>query len=164
LFSYINIMNVKIPQYNIASPLEMDMRDTDKTDFADLNSRLLSSIRREASRFLYEPMNGEMLGRIKDSILHAVQDRCEAVSVGNIEIDDMRDLEFKKRECEACAETSSYEEYKLKRAVLNLPDEAGSEKEWFRMSQYRPGSVNVNIDFVPFGQSVQEIEYTAKLC
>lgn len=69
------------------------------------------------------------------------------VSVRSVEIDDMRDLDPKAKECRACAEASSYEEYLVKRAALNLPDEAGSEKNWRRMSRYTPGSVDLRVCF-----------------
>ena len=74
----------------------------------------------------------------------------------------MRDLEFKRKECRECAETSSYEEYQIKRAAQNLPDEAGSEKNWLRMSQYRPGQINMNINYIPV-QPIQQVERAIKI-
>ena len=114
------------------------------------------------SRFLYEPMNDKTMDRIKDSVTHAVQDYYHGAAIQSIDIDDMRDLEFKRKECRECAETSSYEEYQIKRAAQNLPDEAGSEKNWLRMSQYKPGQINMHISYIPV-QPMQQVECTIKI-
>ena len=130
----------------------------------DIQQRFLSAVQREiASRFLYEPMNDETISGIKDSTAHAVQDYYRGAEIQSIDIDDMRDLEFKRKECRACSETSSYEEYQIKRAAQNLPDEAGSEKNWRRMSQYSPGSVLINVSFAP-AWAGQNVEITTKIC
>lgn len=115
-----------------------------------------------ASKFLYEPMNDKTMDRIKDSVTHAVQDYYQGAKIQSIDIDDMRDLEFKRKECRECAETSSYEEYQIKRAAQNLPDEAGSEKNWLRMSQYKPGQINMHINYIPV-QPMQQVECTIKI-
>ena len=100
-------------------------------------------------RFVNEPKNDQTMQKIgrfiSDEVSHAFPD----VSMQTVDIDDMRDLEGKYSECRACAETNSYEEYKFKRAIQNLPDEAGSEREWFRMSRYSPNSVLLNVSFRP---------------
>ena len=122
------------------------------------------------SKFLYEPMNDKTIDRIKDGIkdrikdrmAYAVQNYYQGVEIQSIDIDDMRDLEFKRKECRECAETSSYEEYQIKRAAMNLPDEAGSEKNWLRMSQYRPGQINMHISYIPV-QPMQQVECTIKI-
>ena len=62
-------------------------------------------------------MNNKTMDRIKDSVTHAVQDYYQGATIQSIDIDDMRDLEFKRKECRECAETSSYEEYQIKRAA-----------------------------------------------
>ena len=107
-------------------------------------------------------MNDETICRIKDSMAHAVQDYYQGAEIQSIDIDDMRDLEFKRKECRECAETSSYEEYQIKRAAQNLPDKAGSEKNWLRMSQYKPGQINMHISYIPV-QSMQQVECTIKI-
>jgi len=115
-----------------------------------------------ASKFLYEPINDKTIDRIRNYVEQAVSRSCGGAVIHNVKIDDMLDLEHRASECRACAETSSYEEYRIKRAAMNLPDDAGSEQEWSRMSRYRPGQVDVHIDFIP-AQTVQEINYDFKI-
>ena len=158
-------MSLKIPQY--ASWSDVDKSDLDLAKSVDIHQNFLSALQNEMmSKFLYEPMNDKTIDRIKDrikdSVAHAVQDYCQGAEIQSIDIDDMRDLEFRQKECRECAETSSYEEYQIKRAAQNLPDEAGSEKNWFRMSQYKPGQINMNINYIPV-QSVQQVECTFKI-
>ena len=153
---------IKIPQY--ASWSDVDKSDLDLAKSVDIHQNFLSALQNEMmSKFLYEPMNDKTIDRIKDSVAYAVQDYYQGAEIQSIDIDDMRDLEFRQKECRECAETSSYEEYQIKRAAQNLPDEAGSEKNWFRMSQYRPGQINMNINYIPV-QPMQQVECTIKIC
>ena len=152
---------IKIPQY--ASWSDIDKSDLDLAKSVDIHQNFLSALSNEIrSKFLYEPMNDKTIDRIKDSIAYAVQDYYQGAEIQSIDIDDMRDLEFRQKECRECAETSSYEEYQIKRAAQNLPDEAGSEKNWFRMSQYKPGQINMNINYIPV-QPIQQVECTFKI-
>ena len=156
-------MSLKIPQYKVASWSDMDKSDLDFARSVDIHQNVLSALQNEImSKFLYEPMNNKTIDRIKDSVAYAIQNYYQGAKIQSIDIDDMRDLEFRQKECRECAETSSYEEYQIKRAAQNLPDEAGSEKNWFRMSQYKPGQINMNINYIPV-QSVQQVECTFKI-
>ena len=151
-------MNIKIPQYNIEY-----LPDISKTKFVDIHHEFLSAMQAEiTSNFLYEPINDKTIDRIKCYAEQAISRSCGGAVIHNVKIDDMLDLESKVSECRACAETSSYEEYRIKRAAMNLPDEAGSEQEWSRMSHYRPGQVDVHIDFIS-PSPVQEINCVFKI-
>ena len=153
---------IKIPQY--ASWSDVDKSDLDLAKSVDIHQNFLSALSNEIrSKFLYEPMNNKTIDRIKDSVAYAIQNCYQGGKIQSIDIDDMRDLEFRQKECRECAETSSYEEYQIKRAAQNLPDEAGSEKNWLRMSQYRPGQINMNINYIPV-QPIQQVECTIKIC
>ena len=114
----------------------------------------------ELSKFLYEPVVDRTADMIRESVADKIRENYGETAVCGVDIDDMHDLDCRFRECQACAETSSYEEYRIKRAALNLPDEAGSEKNWFRMSQYKPGTVVVNVKFAPV--AAREIDCTFK--
>ena len=152
---------IKVPQH--ASWFDIDKSDLDLAKSVDIHQNFLSALSNEIrSKFLYEPMNNKTIDRIKDSVAYAIQNCYQGGKIQSIDIDDMRDLEFRQKECRECAETSSYEEYQIKRAAQNLPDEAGSEKNWFRMSQYKPGQINMNINYIPV-QSVQQVECTFKI-
>ena len=152
---------IKVPQH--ASWSDIDKSDLDLAKSVDIHQNFLSALSNEIrSKFLYEPMNDKTIDRIKDSVAYAIQNCYQGGKIQSIDIDDMRDLEFRQKECRECAETSSYEEYQIKRAAQNLPDEAGSEKNWFRMSQYKPGQINMNINYIPV-QSVQQVECTFKI-
>lgn len=156
-------MNIKIPYCDMIDWSGMDKSDLDLAKSVDIQQDFFSAVRREiASRFLYEPMNDKTISRIKDSVAHAAQDYYQGVEIQSIDIDDTRDLEFKRKECHECAEASSYEEYQIRRAAQNLPDEAGSEKNWLRMSQYKPGQINMHISYVPV-QPMQHVECTIKI-
>lgn len=157
-------MSLKIPQYKVASWSDIDKSDLDLAKSVDIHQNVLSALQNEMmSKFLYEPMNDKTIDRIKDSMAYAVQNYYQGAKIQSIDIDDMRDLEFRRKECRECAETSSYEEYQIKRAAQNLPDEAGSEKNWLRMSQYRPGQINININYIPV-QPMQQVECTIEIC
>ena len=156
-------MSLKIPQYKVASWSDMDKSDLDLAKSVDIHQNFLSALQNEMmSKFLYEPMNDKIIDRIKNSVAYALQNYYQGAKIQSIDIDDMRDLEFKQKECRECAETSSYEEYQIKRAAQNLPDEAGSEKNWFRMSQYKPGQINMNINYIPV-QPMQQVECMIKI-
>ena len=156
-------MSLKIPQYKLASWSDMDKSDLDLAKSADIHQHVLYALQNEMmSKFLYEPMNDKIIDRIKNSVAYALQNYYQGAKIQSIDIDDMRDLEFRQKECRECAETSSYEEYQIKRAAQNLPDEAGSEKNWFRMSQYKPGQINMNINYIPV-QPMQQVECTIKI-
>ena len=153
---------IKVPQH--ASWSDIDKSDLDLAKSVDIHQNFLSALQNEMmSKFLYEPMNDKIIDRIKNSVAYALQNYYQGAKIQSIDIDDMRDLEFRQKECRECAETSSYEEYQIKRAAQNLPDEAGSEKNWLRMSQYRPGQINMNINYIPV-QPMQQIECTIKIC
>ena len=156
-------MSLKIPQYKVASWSDIDKSDLDLAKSVDIHQNFLSALQNEMmSKFLYEPMNDKTIDRIKNRVSYALQNYYQGAKIQSIDIDDMRDLEFRQKECRECAETSSYEEYQIKRAAQNLPDEAGSEKNWLRMSQYRPGQINMNINYIPV-QSIQQVECTIKI-
>ena len=165
LVLYIHIMSIKIPYCDMIDWSCIDKSDLDLAKSVDIQQDFLSAVQREiTSRFLYEPINDETISRIKDSVTHAVQGYYQGAAIQSINIDDMRDLEFKRKECRECAETSSYEEYQIKRAAQNLPDEAGSEREWSRMSQYKPGQINMNISYIPVQPiPMQQVECTIEL-
>lgn len=114
------------------------------------------------NKFLYEPMSDSTTDRIREDIVCQIRNSYGDAAIHSVDIDDMRDLEGRSSECKACAEAGSYEEYKIKRAAQNLPDDAGSEKEWYRMSQYQLGQVLINVSFSPLAS--REIYYTVRLC
>lgn len=122
----------------------------------------MATLQQEMSRFVYEPKNDQTMEKMGECITNGIRDGFQGAFIQNVDIDFMQDLELKYDECRACAETSSYEEYKLKRVVQNLPDSAGSEREWFRMSQFRPGQAMINVSFCSPG-AAQEIEITTKV-
>ena len=128
---------------------------------ATASRQFLSAMQLELSKFLYEPMDNRTADMIRESVADKIRENYGETAVCGVDIDDMRDLDYRSRECRACAETSSYEEYRVRRAALNLPDDAGSEKEWRRMSQYRPGTVVVNVKFAPV--ATQEIDCSFRL-
>ena len=153
---------IKVTQH--ASWSDIDKSDLDLAKSVDIHQNFLSAVQNEMmSKFLYEPMNDKTIDRIKNRVAYALQNYYQGAKIQSIDIDDMRDLEFRQKECRECAETSSYEEYQIKRAAQNLPDEAGSEKNWLRMSQYRPGQINMNINYIPV-QPMQQVECTIKIC
>lgn len=153
----------EMPSYSAVSWSDVDAADLEQARQVDLWQEIISAMQLRLQNFMYEPMNARTLDAIKDGMAQVVSSRCEGCSaVQNVEIDDMADLYLKKSECAACAETSSYEEYQIRRAAQNLPDEAGSEREWQRMSQYRPGQIGLNVTFaVPV--PVQKLEYRITL-
>ena len=114
------------------------------------------------NRFAYEPKNEETMRGIGNYVADAVRSNYPYATIQNVDIDFMQDLETKYSECRACAETGSYEEYKLRRAAQGMPDVAGSDGEWFRMSRYSPGSMLINISFTP-APAVQNVEITTKI-
>ena len=111
-----------------------------------------------AKRFMYEPATEETAGKMREFARHLASSG--TYGTPDVEIDFMSDLRGKAKECAGCRGSGSYEEYKIKRAVSGLPDEAGSEKEWFRMANYSDGSAVVNINFVtPRNAELSEISF-----
>ena len=107
---------------------------------------------------MYEPMTKETARKIREFVRSSAPGR--AYGTPDAEIDFMLDLRGKTKECAGCRGSGSYEEYKIKRAVAGLPDDAGSEKEWRRMANYSDGNAMININFImPGNAELSEISF-----
>jgi len=149
------IMTIRIPECKIQelSENEATQVQTPEEFVAGMQAEI-------AKRFMYEPMTEETAGRMR-GFFESRAARC-GFGAPSVEIDFMFDLRGKAKECAGCRQAGSYEEYRIRRAAAGLPDDAGSEKEWFRMASYSDGSALVNINFVaPGNAEPPEISFTA---
>lgn len=135
------IMAICVPKYEI-----QELSENEATQVQTPEEFVVGVQTEIAKRFMYEPMTEETVGKMR-GFLESRAARC-GFGASDVEIDFMPDLAGKAKECAGCRQAGSYEEYKIRRAASGLPDEAGSEREWFRMASYSDGSALVNINLV----------------
>ena len=148
-------MAIHVPKYEINELSENEATRV-KTP-----AEIIAGVQTEiAKRFMYEPMTDETAEKIREFVRHLTSS--QTYGTPDVEIDFMSDLAGKAKECAGCRDTESYEEYRVKRAAAGLSDDAGSEKEWYRMANYSDGSVIVNINFVA-PKNVELLEISSKI-
>lgn len=129
-------------------------------DVVEIGEKIRECVSFAVTKFFYEPATENTLRQLAQEISGRTQ---SAVGLpAEAYVDDMLDLEPRCAECQVCRSSSSYAEYKLKKAAANLPDEAGSEEEWLRMSRYAPGAVLVNVE-VRRPDGGKPLKYTVSL-